>query len=84
MVNLSLMPIELNALRFRGMGLRNLVFHALGVDPYACFAEDLEPDWQKIWQDNQTDLFAFFIAYNGAKINPRDDRPNREKLKKTH
>ena len=77
-----LMPIELNALRFGGMGLGNLAFHALGVDPYACFAEDIEPNWQQIWQDNQTDLFAFFIAYNGAKINPRDYRPNREKLKR--
>ena len=76
-----LMPIELNALRFGGMGLGNLAFHALGVDPYACFAEDLEPDWQKIWQDNQTSLFAFLFAYNGAKINTRDYRPNRQKLK---
>jgi ATP-grasp domain len=77
-----LMPIELNALRFGGMGLGNLAFHALGIDPYACFAEDREPDWQQIWQDNQADLFVFFIAYNGAKINPRNYRPNREKLKK--
>jgi ATP-grasp domain len=77
-----LMPIELNALRFGGMGLGNLVFHALGVDPYACFAEDIEPDWRKIWQDRQTELFVFFIAYNGAKIDVSKYRPNREKLKK--
>jgi hypothetical protein len=77
-----LMPIELNALRFGGMGLGNLVFYALGVDPYACFAKDREPDWQQIWQHNHTDLFAFFIAYNGANINTKDYRPNREKLKK--
>ena len=77
-----LMPIELNALRFGGMGLGNLAFHALGVDPYACFANDIEPDWQQIWQDKQTDLFVFFIAYNGANINIKDYQPNREKLKR--
>jgi ATP-grasp domain len=76
-----LMPIELNALRFGGMGLGNLVFYALGVDPYACLAEDIEPDWQQIWQDKQADLFVFFIAYNGAKIDVKEYRPNREKLK---
>ncbi len=76
-----LMPIELNALRYGGMGLGNLVFHALGVDPYACFAEDIEPDWQKIWQEKPTELLTFFFAYNGAKTNIRDYQPNREKLK---
>ena len=76
-----LMPIELNSLRFGGMGLGNLTFHGLGIDPYACFAEDIEPDWQQIWQDKQTDIFAFFIAYNGANIDTRKYQPDREKLK---
>jgi hypothetical protein len=76
-----LMPIELNALRFGGMGLGNLVFHGLGVDPYACFAADIEPDWPQIWEDKQTDLFVFFIAYNGRNTNTKYYRPNREKLR---
>ena len=77
-----LVPIELNALRFGGMGLGNLVFLGLGVDPYAYFAEDIEPDWQQIWQDKQADIFAFFIAYNGANINVINYQPDREKLKR--
>jgi hypothetical protein len=76
-----LMPIELNALRFGGMGLGNLVFHGLGVDPYACFAEDIEPDWQQIWQNKQADIFVFLIAYNGATINVENYKPDPEKLK---
>lgn len=76
------MPIELNALRFGGMGLGNLVFHGLGVDPYACFAADIEPDWPQIWQDKQTDIFVFFIAYNGKNTNLKYYQPNREKLKR--
>jgi hypothetical protein len=77
-----LMPIELNALRFGGMGLGNLAFHGLGVDPYGCFSNDLEPDWQQIWQDRPADIFAFFIAYNGANINVVNYQPDREKLKR--
>ncbi len=77
-----LMPIELNALRFGGMGLGNLVFHGLGVDPYACFAADMEPDWPQIWQDKQADIFVFFIAYNGKNTNLNYYQPNREKLKR--
>jgi ATP-grasp domain len=77
-----LMPIELNSLRFGGMGLGNLAFHGLGVDPYACFAEDIEPDWPQIWQDKPADIFAFFIAYNGANINVLNCKPDREKLKR--
>jgi ATP-grasp domain len=76
-----LMPIELNSLRFGGMGLGNLAFHGLGIDPYAYFAEDIEPDWQQIWQNKQADIFAFFIAYNGTNININKYRPNREKLR---
>ena len=44
-----LMPIEINTLRFGGMGLGNLVFHALKIDPYTYFLNNTEPDWQTIW-----------------------------------
>jgi ATP-grasp domain len=76
-----LMPIEINTLRFGGMGLGNLVFHTLKVNPYTYFLNDIEPDWQTIWQDNSVDLFAFFIAYNGINSNANNTQPNRERLK---
>ena len=79
--NNKLIPIEINILRFGGMGLGNLVFHSLGINPYACFLNNTEPDWQKIWQEDTNDIFAFFIAYNGASINISNYRPNRERLK---
>jgi hypothetical protein len=77
----KLMPIEINTLRYGGMGFGNMVFHALGINPYTCFLNNIEPDWQTIWKDKREDIFCFFIAYNGANINVSEYKPNRERLK---
>lgn len=77
----KLMPIEINTLRYGGMGFGNMVFHALGINPYTYFLNNIEPDWQTIWEDRQEDIFCFFIAYNGANINVNEYKPNRERLK---
>jgi hypothetical protein len=75
-----LTPIELNPFRFGGMGLGNLGYHALGVNPYQCFIKDTEPDWTAIWQDKD-DLYGFFIAYNGARTDVTTTRPDWERLR---
>jgi ATP-grasp domain len=77
----ELMPIEINPLRFGGMGFGNAIYHALKINPYTCFLNNIEPDWQTIWQDRSEDIFCFFIAYNGANINVNKSKPNRERLK---
>jgi hypothetical protein len=77
----DLLPIEINSMRFGGMGLGNLVFHALKVNPYSYFQQDTEPNWQKIWAENPEAIFTFFIAYNSANKSIADYKPNREKLK---
>lgn len=76
----KLVPIELNSLRFGGMGLGNMVFHSLGVNPYTYFLNDLEPNWQALWQDKEQDIFTFFIAYNGASIDLSSHKPNYQLL----
>jgi ATP-grasp domain len=76
----ELVPIELNSLRFGGMGLGNMVFHTLGVNPYLCFLNDLEPDWQMLWQDRDQALLTFFIAYNGTNIDLTTHKPNYQLL----
>jgi hypothetical protein len=75
-----LIPIELNPFRFGGMGLGNLGYHALGLNPYQCFIEDAEPDWTSIWQDKD-DLYGFFIAYNGAHSDVTRTRPDWVRLR---
>jgi hypothetical protein len=79
--NGHLMPIELNFFRFGGMGLSNLGYHALGVNPYQHFMEDTEPNWASIWKD-QDNIFGFFIAYNGANSDLTHTTPDWQRLRR--
>lgn len=79
--NETLFPIEINAMRYGGMGLGNLVYHAVGVNPYAHFINGVSPDWKTIWEKNDESIFAFFIAYNGTNVNIHTQEPDIEKLK---
>jgi effector-binding domain-containing protein len=75
-----LMPIEMNTMRVGGMGLGNMVYHALGVNPYAYFIKDKSPNWADIWANKSDDIYAYFIAYNGKSIDKTRYKPNVEKL----
>lgn len=77
----DIVPIEINAMRFGGMGLGNLIYHTLNINPYAYYLNDVEPDWQNIWKGNENNIFTFFIAYNSKNKSVTKYKPNREKLK---
>jgi len=76
----NLVPIEINSMRFGGMGLGNMVYHSLKVNPYEHFINEQSPNWAKIWDNHPKSNFVFFIAYNGTKINKNTQRPNLIKL----
>ena len=77
----ELFPVEINTMRFGGMGLGNLVYYSLEINPYTCFVNDCEPHWENIWKGKENVVFTFFIAYNGANKPVDKYKPNREKLK---
>lgn len=77
----ELIPIEINSMRYGGMGLGNMIYHSVGVNPYEHFNKGISPDWKKIWKNNSNDIFAFFIAYNGTQIDKSSQQPDIEKLK---
>ena len=76
-----LVPIELNSLRFGGMGLANLGHVSLGVNAYRCLIEDRGPDLPALWRDRGEECVLFFIAYNGAGIDVSTHEPNRDALR---
>ncbi len=76
----DLIPIEINAMRYGGMGLGNMVYHSLNINPYKHFQEEQSPNWEKIWQKYPKENFAFLIAYNGTHINVSKQKPNFQKL----
>lgn len=71
-----LVPIELNPLRFGGMGLCELAYHAFGVDPYHAFAQDRAPDWPALWRERGDKVYAFYLGYNGTGMDVARRRPH--------
>ncbi len=72
----ELIPIEINPMRYGGMGLGNMIYHSLNINPYKLFLEEQSPDWEKIWQQYSNENFVFLIAYNGTHIDLNKQKPN--------
>ncbi len=81
--NERFIPIEMNPIRLGGMGLGNMSFYALGVNPYAYLIKGTAPDWQAIWNrdENRDAIYNFLIAYNGTNVDVYKQKPNIAKLK---
>lgn len=75
-----LIPIEINSMRFGGMGLGNMIFHSLKVNPYQHFIEEKSPDWEEIWKHHPDSNFVYFIAYNGTQVDKTKQKPDLKKL----
>ena len=75
-----LVPIEINALRFGGMGLGNMIHHGLGINPYRHFIDGTRPDTARLTRDPRA--LVFFIAYNGATVNTATHRPDWSRLRR--
>lgn len=78
-----LIPIEINCMRFGGMGLGNMVYHTMGVNPYQCFNTGSSPNWDQLWNhpEHAQNVYAFFIAYNGTNVDTQKQQPDIDKLK---
>jgi CTP:molybdopterin cytidylyltransferase MocA len=80
--NGTIFPVEINSMRFGGMGLCNLVWFSHDINPFLCFLHDREPDWDSLWKGKEKQVYSFFIAYNGIGSPTDHSRPDRNKLKK--
>lgn len=81
--NDTLIPIEMNPLRFGGMGLGNMSFYTMNVNPYEYLSKGKTPDWKSIWNnpEHKNAVYNFLIAYNGKSIDVKSEKPNIDKLK---
>ena len=77
--NKCLFTIEINPLRFGGMGLSDTIYHAVGVNPYTYFFEDKPFDWKKAW-GHSTDSFAWVLGYKGKKAKAGMLLPDHQKF----
>lgn len=60
--NGELVPIEVNPLRFAGIGTNELGFYAYGVNTYESFIKQSKPDWDAIIQSMDDSIYSFFCA----------------------
>lgn len=65
----TLLPIELNPLRYGGFGFADLSYYAYDQCPYFSFFLDHKYDWKKIWNNRRRNkYYAWVLAYNGARV----------------
>ena len=76
--NDTLIPIEMNPLRYGGFGLADLVYHAFGFNPFDAFFENFKPDWEEIWNERDKNHFGWILGYNGTDINVDTHEPDHE------
>jgi hypothetical protein len=71
----TIVPIEMNPLRYGGFGLADLTFHGFNINPFTAFFENRSIDWDAIWQEHGDITFGWVLAYNGDAIDPHTHAP---------
>lgn len=54
-------PIEINPMRFAGFCLNELQLHIGGIHPVESFFKGLVPDYEKMWQGKENEVFSFVV-----------------------
>ena len=55
-------PIEINPMRFAGWCTTDLAYYAYGINIYEYFYKQQTPDWSKILQDKNNEIYYFAMA----------------------
>jgi len=58
----AIVPIEINPLRFAGIGTTELGYYAFNINPYEYFFLEKKPDWDKILSTPSDEIFSFYCA----------------------
>lgn len=58
----SIVPIEVNPMRFAGWCVTDIAHHAYGIDPYECFLDDRAPDWDAILPEHEGRVYGVVVA----------------------
>ncbi|PEJ31334.1 hypothetical protein CN689_16535 [Peribacillus butanolivorans] len=65
-------PIEINPLRFAGAGTTDLGYHAYGMNMYEHYFLGTKPDWNRIMEEMDDNIYSFFLAEVPLEINLED------------
>jgi hypothetical protein len=64
-----LIPIEVNPMRFGGWcTTADLTYMATNLNPYHCFLKNIKPDWDKIMEEMDDEIYSLIILDNSTGI----------------
>lgn len=58
----DLIPIEINPLRFAGLGTTEIAEYAYGINVYESFFMQKKPDWEQIFKRKDDSIYSFMCA----------------------
>lgn len=58
----TVIPIELNPLRFCGWCITDITYYAWGINVYEAFFKQQKPDWEKILKEKDNSFYYFTIG----------------------
>ncbi len=61
-------PIEVNPMRFGGWCAADMAHFAWGINPYLCYLDDTEPEWDRILTEHAGEATGLVIADFSASI----------------
>lgn len=77
----TLVPIELNPMRFGGFGLCDLTYFSFGVNPYKLFLDEIPFDWRSFWKTRERNYYGWVLGYNGTEVDVTKKKPDHKKYK---
>ncbi|BDG47770.1 MULTISPECIES: ATP-grasp domain-containing protein [Parageobacillus] len=60
--NHTIIPIEMNPLRFAGAGTTDLGYYAYGCNVYKHYFQGTSPDWEEVLHNMDESIYSFFCA----------------------
>lgn len=67
--NKTIIPIELNPIRFCGWCITDIAYYAWGINVYEYFHKQLKPNWDEILNNANEDYYYFTLADIPSNIN---------------
>jgi hypothetical protein len=65
----EIQPIEVNPLRFGGFcTTADCTWFSYGINPYACFFNEEQPDWDQIFKSRKDKLYSLIVLNNSTGI----------------
>lgn len=63
----TIVPIEINAMRFAGLCLNELACLIYGIHPVKAYLEDFHPDYSSIWKGKEDKVLGFVVLTKDQK-----------------